>query len=347
MSENGSYTPPIHGDPRAMSQSPDRQGVAFLTLPPTRPDALTSKVELRGDVAAAGKYVPLVTQQMMAMHRGNVNNLEVVDRPVDLGDGNRMFCQRRFTEDRALISVPGASKKDLGPLHLNFDPSQQSEFGQTIFDKLNGLPFYFNNWVDMELSAQGATATGGARGYGTVMFDPKGSSPTEKTAFYAITLGHNFSDPTGTAQMQTLFRGPASSMDMDLSYYGTGYPTRGRLDVTLPTGATYSESNLNDSHRTIIGVRTKSRDVTYNEGGSASFTSVTELFVDGIKRDEIEENRSSWGSYYGDQRNQLYSSLDGPGNSSITLNQKLLYGAHLSDDNMTEVTDNIAAKWGF
>ena len=349
---NGAYSPPLLGDPRdiSMMKSGEPAGLVIMSMPKTRPDAYTSQVALDGDVNEAQKYVPLVTQQMVQMHQQNVNNLEIVNRPVDLGGGKKIECSRNFTADNARIYVPkNPNPKGLGPLHLNFDPSVQTEFAQTLFDKNHGMPFYFHVFDGMDLNVSGVTATADGYASGYIYFDPKETAGDEKTMLFALSLAQPFESPDGTAALYSTFTGPASWMSLSASYYATGYPASASLDLALPedTPGVVTISGLSSSHNTILGVRTKSYDISYNEGGASTFNIVSELFVDGEKVAEAEGNKTGWGSSYGDARSQMFTAIEGPGNSSATIKQKMLYGSHFSDSQMGEVTDKLAAKWGF
>jgi hypothetical protein len=143
VGNNGNYTPPVYGDPRNGPATGSMGWSEVRSVPATRPGAYTTQVELRGDIKAAEAYIPVARQQMAMMHRVNVNNLEIADRPVDLGGGSSILCQRRHTADTVTIDVPTKAGQ-LGPMHFSFDGSSEKYYQSNQFiDKVNGLPSYF------------------------------------------------------------------------------------------------------------------------------------------------------------------------------------------------------------
>lgn len=138
--ETGKWT--VFADPRPAPKAP-QPGREEWNIPATRPEAYTTQAILTGDVREAEKFIPVARQQMMAMHQINVNNLEVVNRPVDLNGGIYMDCKRSFKEDSVEIHVP-VKRGVLGPMHFSFDGSSEQYYQSSHFtDKVNGLPLYF------------------------------------------------------------------------------------------------------------------------------------------------------------------------------------------------------------
>ena len=132
VSENDAYTPPNYGDPRPTPKAP-LAGRAVVSMPTTRSGAYTTQAVLTGDVREAGTFIPIARQQMSAMHMINVNDFEIVDWPVRLGGGNSILCQRRFNEDRAIITVPPKAPK-LAQFWMNFDAGKQTDFTNNFVD---------------------------------------------------------------------------------------------------------------------------------------------------------------------------------------------------------------------
>lgn len=106
---NGNLDPEVDVYTETSYAKSKKEGVDFVNIPPTRPGVFSSKATLIGDLVEAEKCIPLAVQQLAEMHRQNVNNLEIYDRMVDLGNSNSIYCQRNFTADNVTIRFPGGS----------------------------------------------------------------------------------------------------------------------------------------------------------------------------------------------------------------------------------------------
>lgn len=366
---NGNYTPPIHGDPRGslgtggMGWSEPKSVV--MSMPPTRPEAITSQVELQGDIKAAGTYVPLVRQQMQAMHQQNISNLEIMDRPVNLGDGKMMVCQRRFNADKAIINIPSSNKRALGPLHLNFDPSVMTEFGQTILDKNYGLPLGLTNFTG-SLSSSGLTlsgkllnnATADGSTDGTIYYCGESNNNNGRTFFIPISFSLPFEESGGQTRAGYGVDGFFTTIMSPLNYIAQGF-TASASGTTWNGQSLYSalymygdisyekRHNLSNSFSHVVAIRSKATDIISPDGISYKSPRLTDVFLDGDKIGESAGPSMTWGSYYPGNRSMYFFYANSSGSASMIIRQKMLYAAHLDDSQIREVTDNLAAKWGF
>lgn len=376
---NGAYQFPVYGDPRGDSWKPDKPRLVVMSMPPTRPGAYTSQLELSGDVKEAERYVPLVTQQMMQMHQQNVNNLEIVTRPVDLGGGSSILCRRKFTEDVATIHVP-PKPKALGPLHLNFDSSTVEEY-QTgyAYDKFNGLPLFYpeENGYNSGITADTSLEYGAFGPSGKMSYGIKAASATsenwngtaDRWAYGNLYHSAKWDGPKTIGLVYNAF-GSAGEVTIakDL-YWKQGYFYMS-LDCWLENGSTVSGSSLRlgqllsdiapgSSGIVLARVNPISAEYSDTDYGVVllSFRYSVDLFVNG--EIAIDSGEISGTSGLGDssvvlsqlsatarqEYNTATSSWLGT-ETGLGCCQFFAYNTLATNDDIQKTTDKLAGKWG-
>jgi len=205
VGENDAYTPPNYSDPRPTPKAPPA-GHAVVSMPATRPGAYTTQAILTGDVREAEKYITIARQQMDAMHRVNINNFEVADRPVNLGGGATILCRRRHAADDAIIDVPPKAGK-LAQFWMNFDAGKQKDFTNNFVDsnyKFNlrytdpdRSPALFNVGGHDAVGFQTAIPRGSISGSGMLYHKPLQDTGKAFSTVIVATLGGIYPDSDG------------------------------------------------------------------------------------------------------------------------------------------------------
>ena len=353
---NGAYTPPVYGDPRdiSMQTSGEPAGLTIMSLPPTRPDAYTTQVELSGDVKEADKYVPLVTQQMAEMHNQNVNGYEIYNRPIDLGDGKYMDCSRNFTADKARIHVPMSGGGSLGPMMFSFDGQSENCFKNNSFiDKINGLPASFSEYGSYGFSIPRFGMFSGYNGIGlstnsigeiranaALKFNPKASSPYSTAVVVPSVM---CSDATAGISSSIDFQGYRFLISIDARSYGTSVFSDACFGNPIDVGSNKFAYAQTCTPTGAFSDEYKVPMVVYH------------AYLNGDKVAESDETplnlwRTSTPAYSlgHDGVDYMMKTITCDGvDSSVAIHQAMYSNNTSTHDDILRTTDKLAAKWGF